>query len=330
MKRLVIAPSWLGDAVMAIPFLRALKRSDPGGSIAVLARPSVAPVFPMTGVVDAVLRSRGRDLPGFARDVAAGRRSRPDELWVLPHSFRSALLARAIGGKKRFGYRGESRDVLLTDSAPRPPATVHQLRDEDALLALAGIAPDPDPPRLTVPPAHSAAAARERERHQIAGAPGPVLLAPGAAFGPTKLWPAERFALLADALLDRGHRAALVIGPAEVELGMLIARRARHRLPILAAELDTGQLAALLAEARLLVGNDSGPAHLAAAVGTPSVVFYGPTDPGRTAPSGAPSLPLDRYVFCSPCYRKKCPYQHECMEEITVEMALEAALTFLR
>jgi len=329
-KRLVIAPSWLGDGVMAAPFLTALKKNDPGGSVAVLARPSVAPIFPMTGVVDAVWKSRGRDLGGFARDVLAGRRQRPDEIWVLPHSFRSALLARAIGGKKRFGYRGDGRDFLLTHSALRPPATSHQLRDEDALLALAGIAPDEGPPRLTIPRAPAAAAARELERHQLAGTPGPVLLAPGAAFGPTKLWPAERFALLADALLDRGHRAALAIGPSEVELGMLIARRARHRLPILGADLDTGELAALLAQARLLVGNDSGPAHLAAAVGTPSVVFYGPTDPGRTSPSGSPSLALDRYVFCSPCYLKKCPYQHECMEEITVEMALEAALSFLQ
>jgi heptosyltransferase-2 len=328
-KRVVIAPNWLGDGVMAIPFLRALKRSDPGGSVAVLARPSVAPIFPMTGAVDAVWKSRGRDLPGFARDVLRGRRARLDEVWILPHSFRSAMLGFALGARKRFGYRGDGRAALLTHSALRPPATRHQLRDEDALLALAGVAPDMDPPRLTVSPALAARAARERDLHQLAGEPGPVLLAPGAAFGPTKLWPAERFALLADALLDRGHRAALVVGPAEVELGMLIARRARHRLPILGSELDTGELAALLAQARLLVGNDSGPAHLAAAVGTPSVVFFGPTDPGRTMPSGAPSLALDRYVFCSPCYLKKCPYQHECMEEITVEMALEAALTFL-
>jgi heptosyltransferase-2 len=315
---------------MATPFLRALKRSDPGGSVAVLARPSVAPIFPMTGAVDAVWKSRGHDVAGLARDALRGRRGRPDEIWVLPHSFRSAMLAFAIGGKRRFGYRADGRAALLTHSAPRPPATRHQLRDEDAMLALAGIAPDEDPPRLTVSPALAAAAARERDMHQLAGEPGPVLLAPGAAFGPTKLWPAERFALLADALLDRGHRAALVVGPGEVDLGMLIARRARHRLAILGSELDTGQLAALLAQATLLVGNDSGPAHLAAAVGTPSVVFFGPTDPGRTRPTGAPCLALDRYVFCSPCYLKKCPYQHECMEEITVEMALEAALSLLK
>jgi ADP-heptose:LPS heptosyltransferase len=89
-------------------------------------------------------------------------------------------------------------------------------------------------------------------------------------------------------------------------------------------DLDPVELAALFARARLVVANDSGPAHLAAAVGTPVVAFFGPTDPGRTAPSGGRVRVLDRYVFCSPCFRETCPYGHECMEEITVEDALRA------
>jgi len=274
-----------------------------------------------------VWTTTGGDAAGFATDVLRGRRARADEIWVLPHSFRSALLAFAMGGKRRVGYATDGRAILLTDAVVPPDPTEHQLRDEDRLLAAGGVAPDEGLPRLEVPRALSDEADREIASWQIG--PRPVFLAPGAAFGPTKLWPAERFALLADALLDRGEKAALVIGPDEVELGRLIARRARHRIPLLGAELDTGKLAALLSRARLLIGNDSGPAHLAAAVGTPVVVFFGPTDPGRTAPRGAPVLVLDRYVFCSPCYLKKCPYQHECLEEITVEMALEAAVRML-
>jgi heptosyltransferase-2 len=246
---------------------------------------------------------------------------------LLPHSFRSALLAFAMGGKRRIGYATDGRARLLTDAVPPPVPTAHQMRDEDRLLAAEGIAPDEGPPRLTVPRSLSEEADRDLVSWQIA--PRPILLAPGAAFGPTKLWPAERFALLADALLDRGEKAALVIGPDEIELGRLIARRARHRIPVLGAELDTARLAALLSRGKLLIGNDSGPAHLAAAVGTPAVVFFGPTDPGRTAPRGAPVRVLDRYVFCSPCYLKTCPYQHECLEEITVEMALETAVGML-
>jgi heptosyltransferase-2 len=315
---------------MSVPFLRALKKNDPGGTLVVLGRPSIAPIFAMSGTVDAVWKSRGRDFAGFWRDAIRARRANIDETWVLPHSFRSALLGRATGAPRRIGYATDRRSALLTTAVVRPPATDHQSRDEDRLLASAGIALDAEPPRLFVLPDRSAAARKELEAQGMTGAPRPIFLAPGAAFGPTKQWPAERYALLADAMLDRAERAALVIGPDEVELGRLIARRARHRVPILGAELDTGGLAALLAEGKLLIGNDSGPAHIAAAVGVPSVVFFGPTDPGRTAPRGAPSIVLDKYVFCSPCYLKKCPYQHECMEEITVEMALDAALRMLK
>ena len=97
---------------------------------------------------------------------------------------------------------------------------------------------------------------------------------------------------------------------------------------MLGADLDPLELAGLLARARVVVTNDSGPMHLAAAVGTPVVAIFGPTDPGRTAPAGAPSRVLDRYVFCSPCFLEECPFGHECMKEITPEEVL-AALTEL-
>ena len=98
---------------------------------------------------------------------------------------------------------------------------------------------------------------------------------------------------------------------------------------MLGPDLDPVELAALLSRARLLVSNDSGPMHLAAAVGTPVVAFFGPTDPGRTVGVGSPVLVLDRYVFCSPCHAEVCPYGHECMKEITVEMALRACEALL-
>jgi heptosyltransferase-2 len=151
-----------------------------------------------------------------------------------------------------------------------------------------------------------------------------VLLAPGAAFGPTKRWPPERYGQLARRLEERGLACGIVIGPGEGDLGGQVADAAGGPLPVLGEDLDPGELAALLARARVVVANDSGPMHLAAAVGTPVVAFFGPTDPGRTSPTGAPARILDRYVFCSPCFLKKCPYGHECMREITVEDALRA------
>ncbi|HEV8118738.1 MAG TPA: glycosyltransferase family 9 protein, partial [Thermoanaerobaculia bacterium] len=137
-------------------------------------------------------------------------------------------------------------------------------------------------------------------------------------------WPAERFGVLSDRLEERGYARAAVIGPGEEDLGARASVSAAHAVPVLGRDLDPIGLAALLSRARVVVGNDSGPAHLAAAVGTPVVALFGPTDPGRTAPSGAAVEVLDRFVFCSPCFRKDCPYGHECMREITVEMVLGA------
>lgn len=327
MKRLVVAPNWVGDCVMAIPFLRALKRSDPAGSLTVFSRASAAPVWKMTGLADVLVASRGGG--AFLRDVRRARRLRSEEIWILPNSFRSALFAFLAGAPKRFGYATDRRRLLLTSSPQKPPETGHQVRDYDRLLGEAGIAPDTDPPRLEISPDLARQAADSLESYRLTENSRPIFLSPGAAFGDTKRWPAERFALLADALMDEGNKVALTVGPDEVELGRLIARRARHRIPVMGSDLDTAQLAGLLAAGRLLVGNDSGPAHLAAAVGTPSLVFFGPTDPGRTAPQGAGVRVLDRYVFCSPCYLKVCPYRHECMEEITVEAALAAVRQLL-
>jgi heptosyltransferase-2 len=315
---------------MALPFLRALKRHDPEGSLVVLCRPAHAPLFALAPWVDRVIPAAAGS--AVLRASWKARRQRFDEAWVLPHSFRSALAAFLSGARRRYGYAGQRREIFLTDGPERPPATGHQLRDEDALLARAGIAPDTDPPRISPSPETVSRMRRLLETEQLldpATGYGPILLAPGGAFGPTKRWPAERFAFLADALMDRGRRAAILIGPGEVELGRLVAHRARHRIGVVGGDLDTGELAALLSLAGLLVGNDSGPAHVAAAVGTPVIVFFGPTDPGRTAASGAPVAVLDRYVFCSPCYLKTCPYGHECMDEISVEMAHAAALRLL-
>ncbi|HTR05050.1 MAG TPA: lipopolysaccharide heptosyltransferase II [Thermoanaerobaculia bacterium] len=318
MKRLVIAPNWIGDAVMSLPFLRALRRADPSGLLAVLARRGPATIYRAEGSADEVL---GR--ASFARDALAARRGRFDEVWLLPNSYRAALLARASGARRRLGYATEKRGWLLTDALPPPPGTIHQLRDYDALLAAGGVAPDLEAPRLPLP---EAARARAKAALEAVGLRERAFaaLCPGSAFAQTKRWPAERFAALADALAGAGQPAAILVGPGEEELGARVAAAARSRPPVLGADLDPVELAAALALARVAVTNDSGPMHLCGAVGTPVVAFFGPTDPGRTGPSGSPSRVLDRYVFCSPCFKTECPYRHECLREIAVEDAMRA------
>src|SRR5215470_14007649 len=160
MRRLVIAPNWIGDAVMSLPFLRALRRADPGGRLEVMARRGPAAIYRAEGSADSILpRSR------FLADAIAARRGRFAEVWLLPNSYRAALLARASGARRRIGYATEGRGWLLTGALAPPPGTIHQLRDYDALLSENGIAPDFDAPRLPIPPG-----ARRRAEDALAGA----------------------------------------------------------------------------------------------------------------------------------------------------------------
>jgi heptosyltransferase-2 len=303
---------------MSLPFLRALARAEPRGALAVLARRGPAAIYRAEG-------SAGEILPrsSFFAEALSLRRGRFDEAWLLPNSYRAALLARASGARRRIGYATEGRGWLLTDAPPPPPAPGHQLRDYDALLALRGVAPDVDPPRLPVPAASLARAHEALEAARVR--PAFAALAPGSAFAKSKRWPAERYAALADAMAERGLPAAVLVGPGEAELGARVAEKARSGPAVLGADLDPVELAAILSLARVAITNDSGPMHLAGAVGTPVVAIFGPTDPGRTGPTGSPSRVLDRYVFCSPCFKTDCPYGHECMEEISVETVVRAA-----
>lgn len=323
-SRVVVAPNWLGDCVMALPVLRAIRRARAEDGLTVLARRGAASLFRAEGSADAVVERSG--LFEDARRLRAGRFA---EAWLLPNSPRSAIAPWLARIPVRIGYDTDHRGPLLTHALPRPSRAEHQLRDYDALLRSRGIEPDLEAPRLPVTAKGLDRAASALEAAGVDRDEPLVLLAPGAAFGWTKRWPPERYGALGDRLAAGGLVSAVVIGPEEEALGAAVTAAARARLPVLGADLDPLELAALLSCARVVVSNDSGPMHLAAAVGVPVVAFFGPTDPGRTAPSGAPSRILDRYVFCSPCFLKECPFGHECMSEISAEMAFEAVKELL-
>ena len=305
---------------MSLPVLRALRRFAPDEPLAVLARNAAAAVYRAEASAGEV-----RTVSSLVADSLAIARGRFAQAWLLPNSFRSALVPFLAAVPDRIGYATDGRAALLTRPLPPPSRTEHQLRDYDALLGSRGIEPDTDPPMLPVPEPARERAEAALSRAGLATATGDlVVLAPGAAFSWTKRWPPDRFGRLAKELRDRGIAPAVAIGPGEEELARTVSDAAGIPIPVLGADLDPVELAAVLARARVVVTNDSGPMHLAAAVGTPVVALFGPTDPGRTGPTGSPSVVLDRYVFCSPCYLKECPYAHECMEEIPVASVLSA------
>lgn len=324
LRTLVVAPNWVGDCVMAEPVFRALAAS--GREISVLARRplhSLLALFPGLDRTDATL-AKGDDDATLAALVAGGF----DEAMILPNSFRAAWLMSRAGIARRFGYRADLRGPLLAPAVARPRGRRPQIEDYRELLGAMGVAPPSDwIPRLDLPEA-----LRERGRERIARAglgPSPgggalVGLSPGAEWGNSKRWPMRYWSDLARELRQRlpGAREAIFVGPKEVWLGVRVHEESGRIHPVLGPDLDLAGLAAAMAELDLLVTNDSGPMHLAAAVGVPCVALFGPTDRRRTAPAGgagAGHIVLDRDLWCSPCFRRRCPLLHHgCLRGIGV------------
>ena len=335
-RLVVLAPNWLGDAVMALPLVADLHRAWPDTSITIAARAGVVPLFAMVpGVTDTLRLAAGGRMPlttwkADARLLAAGGF---DAALLLPNSFLSAWLVARAGIPERWGYARDLRGRLLTRAirAPRPEG--HQAAYYQALAPALGIAAGDRTAHL-VPGADALDRARALLRDRgIADGRRFVVFAPGAAYGRAKQWLPERFAELAE-LFARDGTAVLLVGTAADaaacrQIDRLAARRHGGAAIDLAGRTDLGTLAALLALSTGAVANDSGAMHLAAAVGAPLAAIFGPTSPGKTAPlvahAGAPTpVVVSTDVWCRPCMLRECPIDHRCMRRISARTVFDA------
>lgn len=327
-RLLVVAPSWLGDAVMALPAIADVRRAVAGARLEVAARPGVASLFRMIEGVDRVI---GREAGAFTAGIAPSAEADPDPGFdaalLLPNSFRSALDVARSRVRERWGYSADARAWLLTRAVPRPPADTHQVDSYQYLVRALGFANGDSTPAITVPPDTRAAAAQLLEEAGWTGAPL-VAVAPGAAFGGAKRWPPASFADLIRRLTARGIAAVLVgsaadAGPAravEAALGP-----DRQSVLTVVGRTDVPALAGVLSHARALVANDSGAMHLGAAIGLPVAAVFGPTDERLTTPrSRAASVVLTNPVWCRPCMLRECPLDHQCMRGIPAETVAAA------
>jgi heptosyltransferase II len=313
---LVIAPQWIGDAVMTEPLLRRLRAR--GERLTVGALPWVAPVYRAMPQVDAVIefpfrhgglqlkarRTLGRDLQG-----------RFDTAYVLPNSLKSALLPFLASIPRRVGYLGEARVGLLTHRLKNPKARPPMVAFYSALSGEAGL--EQDRPQLALPPQQV-----DEVLHRQGLARGSyVVIAPGAEYGPAKRWP--HFGALAQ-LLDRP--VVLLGSGKEAELCEAIRAQAPDRCRNLAGQTTLMEAFALIAGAGHVVSNDSGLMHVAAAFGVPQVALFGSSSPLHTPPlsENASVLwlkqdpdylpPLD----CSPCFQRECPLGHlRCLNDVS-------------
>ena len=316
---LLRAPNWIGDVVLSLPALRDLRRLYPAARLEVLARPWVGELYRAVSEVDAVVASRG-----VAADAAA-LRGRFDLGVLLPNSFASALSLWRAGIPERWGYATDARGLLLTRRC-RVPARVRgqsQVYYYRAMLEGLGLA-------VAGPPDASLACPEEwaTQGEHLLGDDGPWIgVNPGAFYGTAKRWPSERFAAAAALVARRtGARVAIVGGAAERPLGEAIAAQLGGRARVLCGETTLAGLVGVLKQLRLLLTNDSGPMHLAAALGTPLVAVFGSTDWTETAPFSARARILREETECAPCRLRECPIDHRCMTRVSVDRVATAAL----
>ena len=319
-RLLVRAPNWVGDVILSLPALRDLRRAFPEAHLSVLARPFVADLYRGIAEVNAVMESRG-----FREDVDRTRGAF-DTAVLLPNSLGTALVPWAAGVRERWGYATDGRGLLLTRSA-RVPAEVRgqsQVYYYRAMLTAVGI------DTIGAPDASYACPDewRARGRELLGDDSAPWLgLNPGAFFGTAKRWIPERFAAVGDLVARRtGARVVLVGGPSERGLAETIAAQMTTPPLVLTGRTSLPELVGVLASLRGFVTNDSGPMHLAAALGISLVAVFGSTDWRETAPFGARATVVRESVHCAPCGLRECPIDHRCMRRVTVDRVLGPAL----
>lgn len=313
MTVVVRLPNWLGDTVMAVPALGALRRGHPTARLAAVG--PWAGLLDGQGLADLLITYPRRWGERLAM-AGALRRLRADLAVLLPGSFEAAASAWLWAVPRRVGFATGGRRRLLTEWLPRPEPRLHQVDEYLAVARRAGGLPEEAVPRLAPPPAGGPERSSARGLLAGAGAQGRRPLVGvhlGAAFGPAKVWPAD---LVADfcRLVHRGGGSAVLLGTA-ADREAAAAVVGHQPVASLVGRDSPGLLPALLSELDALVAGDTGVAHLAAALGTPVVALFGPTDWRLTAPRG-PAEVVRHPVPCSPCLLRQCPIEHPCLRGI--------------
>ncbi|MCS7315905.1 MAG: lipopolysaccharide heptosyltransferase II [Bryobacterales bacterium] len=340
MRILVRAPNWLGDAVMCLPAVRALRERCAGAGITVLARSRVAGLFRREPCVDRVLDYRdGGGLSSWRARLRLARDLRGQFDWaiLLPGSLESALVPWLAGIPRRTGYDRGGRSWLLTEAVPLPARGAippHQSYYYLDLIRRAGLWEDLPSPLPILLSGIEEARARGRALFSAMAFDGAVVgISPGAQNSRAKQWPPDRFVEAARRLaVELGAGVAIFGSANERELGWLVSaglRRAGVRVLNLAGETSLEDFIATAAACAVFLSNDSGAMHVASALDVPTVAVFGPTEWFATGPVGPRSVIVREPVECSPCMLRDCPTDHRCMLRVTPERVARAGLDLL-
>ena len=328
---MVRSTNWIGDAVMTTPAMGALRNSFPAAEIVVVANPLVAELFRHHPFCDRVLvydkKKSHHGLLGLVRFCGELRTESFDLAILLQNAVEAAVMAYLAGIPRRAGYETDGRGLLLTHPVPisLEERRLHHTRYYLQMLEALHIRGGDGLLRLACADNESAWA-----REQI-GEGTPVVINPGAAYGSAKRWYPERFAEVGNRLAaEFGARIILTGGPGETVIGRDIAA-AMDIAPLnLIGRTSVRQMMAVLSLSRLVVTNDSGPMHVAAAFGVPIVAVFGPTDHTTTSPLAENCRIIRKEVDCAPCLLRQCPTDHRCMEAIGVDDVMAGARELLQ
>ncbi len=333
------APNWVGDAVMSVPALRELRRVLPEARITLVARTGAADIFIDADFIDDVLIYDRSGVASTWRQVREWRRRQFDLAVLLQNAFEAALIASLASVPGRIGYDTDRRAFLLTNPIPLPGwkderhESFYYLNIVRELKCLLYGTSSVE----TIEPHFGLNVSAERQQHARKllhetgariGAPL-ILLCPGSINSRAKRWPAERYAALGDRLIESGANVVLIGSPGEVDVSQDVCKHAQRQPIVLTGTTTVAEATAIISIADILITNDTGPAHIGAALGTPTLVIFGPTNPLTTYPFSPSAEVIRSPPDCAPCMLRDCPIDHRCMTAITPEEVFERAFSLM-
>jgi heptosyltransferase-2 len=332
---LVVAPNWLGDAVMALPAIADARRRYPSARLYAAARPGVADLLRLAPDVDEVITLHWHGAlwrrAALRADAERLRATGAAVALLLPNSFASAYLVHQAGIAERWGYASDLRARLLTRAVPRPKRRgLHQAQYYQYLTTELAMEPGPLEPTIVLPPDAVDAARALLAQYGWNSRSRLITFAPGAAYGRAKQWVPSYVSRLVTTLASEHDATCVLVGSradrdSTTQICGAVPEPHRRKVINLSGATSIAQLAAVLAASQACVANDSGAMHVAAALGVPTVAIFGPTIVEATRPlvrAGGRADVLTHRVWCRPCMLRECPIDHRCMTGITPERVL--------
>ena len=340
-KRVVVrGTNWVGDSVMTIPALRALRRVLPEARITLVVRPSAKGIFADVDFIDEVLVYDRRNALSVFSQIKKWKQGKFDLAVLFQNAFEAALIPFFAGVPLRLGYATESRQALLTHPLALPDwrSSRHEVfyylylvtALEQMLFGSSEICEQAPDASLEISDVRKAEAEDLLRSYGVRAAEPVVVLCPGSINSRAKRWPAERYAALADRFMESGKQVLLIGSAEETDVSTMVTQRMRQPPIVLTGKTSLDEITSVLSLVDLVVTNDTGPAHIAAALGRPTLVIFGPTNPLTTRPFAPEAEILREPPDCAPCMLRDCPIDHRCMTAISVEEVFEHSHALLK